>query len=79
MLTINKALVAKEYIIDHINYHLNLELGIRLNHLGFLESEKIKVLSKTPFTGDSLLVEIRGSQMALTKSEAELINIKELA
>jgi Fe2+ transport system protein FeoA len=79
MLTINKAQVAKDYIVDHINYHLNLDLGIRLNHLGFLESERIRVLSKTPFTGDSLLIEIRGTQMALTKAEAELINIKELA
>lgn len=79
MISINQAQVAKDYIIDHINYQLNLDLGIRLNHLGFLEAEKIKVLSKTPFTGDSLLIEIRGTQMALTKSEAELIKIREVA
>jgi Fe2+ transport system protein FeoA len=79
MLSINQAQVAKDYIIDHINYQLNLDLGIRLNHLGFMEAEKIKVLSKTPLTGDSLLIEIRGAQMALTKSEAELIKIREIA
>ncbi len=77
MINLNKAVVKTHYKIDSINESVNLELAIRLRHLGFLENEALKVLSKTPFTGDSLLIEIRGSQIALTKNEAAIVNLKE--
>lgn len=61
--------------IKTINLNTDEELAIRLLHLGFLENEKIVVLKRTPFTGDALLISIRGTQIALTKREAELIEI----
>jgi len=48
----------------------------RLLHFGFVEGEKIKLLTKVPIFKEPLLVEIRGSQIALTKREACLIKIR---
>lgn len=78
MMTLNFALLNTEYTIESLQDQSDLDLTIRLRHLGFLENEKVKVLSKTPITGDSILSEIRGSQIALTKFEASHINLKKL-
>lgn len=77
MLNANQATIGRTYFIDHLNFHQDEDLAIRLSHLGFLENQSFKVIRKTPFTGDCLLIEIRGTQMALTKFEADLINLRE--
>jgi Fe2+ transport system protein FeoA len=48
----------------------------RLLHFGFIEGESIKLVTKVPIFKEPLLVEIRGSQIALTKREANLIKIR---
>lgn len=67
----------KEFFINSIDIDSNEELGIRLMHLGFLENEPISVVNKTPISHDALLVNIKGTQIALTKYEASLILIRE--
>lgn len=64
-------------IITDIGLNENLELGLRLMHLGFLVNEEITVLNKTPLTSDVVLLKIRGTQMALTKDESNLIRVRE--
>jgi Fe2+ transport system protein FeoA len=46
----------------------------RLRELGFTRGERIVLRGRTPF-GDPLMVEIRGSIVALRKREAECIQI----
>ncbi len=75
---LHQAIILKEYQITEINFQVDLEMGTRLMHLGFLPGETIKVIRKTPFTSDSLLIEVRGTKMALTKNEAKLVNIIEI-
>ena len=75
---LHQAIILKEYQITEINFQADLEMGTRLMHLGFLPGEAIKVIRKTPFTSDSLLIEVRGTKMALTKNEAKLVNIIEI-
>jgi Fe2+ transport system protein FeoA len=75
---LHQAIILKEYQITEINFEADLEMGTRLLHLGFLPGEKIKVIRKTPFTSDSLLIEVRGTKMAMTKQEAKLVNIIEI-
>ncbi len=48
----------------------------KLLHFGFVEGERIKLITKVPIFKEPLLVEIRGSQIALTKREARLITIR---
>ncbi len=74
---LHQAITGKVYIISQIDFDQNIEMGTRLLHLGFLPDEKVKVIRKTPFTSDSMLIEVRGTSMALTKTEAKLIQIKE--
>ena len=74
---LHQAITGKIYIISQIDFEQNIEMGTRLLHLGFLPNEKVKVIRKTPFTSDSMLIEVRGTSMALTKTEAKLIQIKE--
>ena len=40
----------------------------------FIEGERIKLLTKVPIFKEPLLVEVRGSQIALTKREAQFIS-----
>ena len=74
---LHQAITGKIYIISQIDFEQNIEMGTRLLHLGFLPNEKVKVIRKPPFTSDSMLIEVRGTSMALTKTEAKLIQIKE--
>ncbi len=74
---LHQAIILKEYQITEIDFQTDLEMSTRLMHLGFLPGETIKVIRKTPFTSDSLLIEVRGTKMALTKNEAKLVNIIE--
>ncbi len=50
-------------------------LTLRLKESGFTPGSKITMVRKTPF-GDPILYEIRGTQIALRKKEAECITLK---
>ncbi len=64
-------------IIEKIEATGNIDLTLRLAHLGFLPKEEVVVIKKTPMTGDALLVSIRGANIALTHSEASTIILME--
>ena len=76
-MNLSEAKKGKVLIIESINFSLDEDLGIRLMHLGFLTNEHISIVNQTPISHDAILVNIKGSQIALTKSEAKLINVKE--
>ena len=76
MKNLNKLRVGELASIQLIKTDKDENLAIRLAHLGFLENESITVLKKTPFTGDALLISIRGAQIALTKREANIILVQ---
>lgn len=75
-MTLVEAIVKKKYFIEKINYDKHEDLAIRLNHLGFLEGEVIIVHRKAPITASSVVVEIKGALIALTKEEASFVKIK---
>jgi len=50
----------------------------RLIQLGFHEDSVIILKRKAPIFGDPMLFEIGESQIALTKSEASMVNIEEM-
>lgn len=74
-MTLVEADLKKEYSIAAITYDQQEDLAIRLNHLGFLEGESVRVHRKTPVTSSSLVVEVKGSMIALTKYEASFIKL----
>lgn len=55
---------------------LSEDLFIRLNHLGFVSGETIKLCSVSPVFKGSVLVDIRGAKIALSEDEAKIINVK---
>jgi Fe2+ transport system protein FeoA len=67
----------KKVLIDSIDISENEDLCIRLMHLGFMVNEPIIVVNKTPILNDVILVNVKGSEIALTKSEAGYIKIRE--
>lgn len=75
-MTLVEADLKKVYSIAAIAYDQQEDLAIRLNHLGFLEGESVRVHRKTPVTSSSLVVEVKGSMIALTKHEASLIKLQ---
>lgn len=46
----------------------------RLQELGFIRGEQVKIRGRAPF-GEPLLVEVRGTTIALRKREAQCIQI----
>lgn len=72
---LNQLKIGQTAHIQSIQMESDDGLGIRLNHLGFLVNESITVLKKTPLTGDALLISIRGTQIALTKKEAGIVEV----
>lgn len=76
MINLNQLKKGQSAAIHSIDMKHDQDLAIRLHHLGFLENEPIEVLKKTPLTGDALLISIRGTQIALTKKEAHVIEVK---
>lgn len=48
----------------------------RFMRLGFLRGEAVKIIQKAPLFQTPILVEIRGSRIALSADEAELVQIE---
>lgn len=55
------------------------EIESRLMHLGFIYGEKVVVKKKAPIFKEPVLVEVRGRMIALTSSEAALVNVEVLS
>ncbi len=51
------------------------EWRTRLLEMGFLEGESVQVVHESPFGGDPIAVRIRGSMIALRRSEANAIEV----
>lgn len=48
-------------------------LNQRLMEMGLLLDEKIEVLHQAPFGGDPIAIQVRGSVLALRRSEAQAV------
>jgi Fe2+ transport system protein FeoA len=78
-MTINQApmntrLTVRSFHIQEVREFSDIES--RLMHLGFLDGETIKVVKKAALFKEPLLVEVRGRSVALSFSEAELVNVE---
>lgn len=49
------------------------DFGSRLAHLGLLPGEQVRIIRKAPFFADPIIIEVRGSQLAMTLEEASAI------
>lgn len=52
------------------------DLESRLMHLGFFHGETVRILKRAPMFREPFLVEVRGRMVALTKSEAALVDVE---
>jgi ferrous iron transport protein A len=55
-----------------------LEMRNRLLEMGFLEGSVVELVHVAPFGGDPIAVKIRGSLLALRRSEANFIEMGEV-
>jgi len=53
-------------------------ISMRLMELGFLEGATVEVLHEAPFSKDPMAVRVRGSLIALRRSEASLIAVEKV-
>ncbi len=54
------------------------DIESRLMHLGFISGAVVELKKKAPFFEGPYLVEVRGRLIALTKSEAELLEVRSI-
>lgn len=52
------------------------DLESRLMHLGFIQGAQIRITQKAPFFKGPLLIDVRGRKVALTISEAKLVEVE---
>lgn len=71
------AQLGKWYRVSSLTNNLSEDVKSQLMQYGFCQGQKIKVLKKAPFFKDPLLVEVRGSQIAISASDAIHILIDE--
>jgi len=79
MMTINQAPLLKRLVITAIakkNAENISDIESRLMHLGFVDGATIEVKMKAPLFKEPLLVEVRGRLIALSKAEADLVNVE---
>ena len=79
MMTINQAPLHKKLSIsaaESKKADAISDLESRLMHLGFVDGAVIEVKLKAPLFQEPLLVEVRGRLVALTKSEAEMVQVE---
>lgn len=58
--------------------HLEQEFSGRLVQLGFYEGTLVMLKRKAPIFGDPMLFQVGESQIALTKSEASVVEVVEV-
>ena len=78
-MTINQAPLQKKLTITSSKTTELTDLESRLLHLGFVKGETIVIKKKAPIFKEPLLVEVRGRLVAMSSSEAELVNVEVLA
>ncbi|MBI3535032.1 MAG: ferrous iron transport protein A [Deltaproteobacteria bacterium] len=54
----------------------NHKISNRLLEMGFLEGTRVEVIHEAPITKDPIAIRVRGTIIALRRSEAQLIEIK---
>jgi Fe2+ transport system protein FeoA len=52
------------------------EIESRLMHLGFINGAQVVLKKRAPFFKEPILVEVRGRMIALTLSEASLVQVE---
>jgi len=57
--------------------HANDAIARRLRELGFVAGEPVRVVTRGPFGGDPLLVQIAGTRFALRRVEAARVQLAE--
>lgn len=57
--------------------HANDTIARRLRELGFVAGEPVRVVTRGPFGGDPLLVQIAGTRFALRRVEAARVRLAE--
>lgn len=80
-MTLNQAPLNVTLTVSPLTHHESddiSDIASRLMHLGFVQGEKIKITRKAPLFKEPLLVEVRGRLIALSSSEAELVQVKVL-
>lgn len=75
MMNLDRAQKLKKYKILKID---DCDFKSRLTQLGFHENAHISLKRKAPLFGDPLLFELEDAQIALTKSEARVIQVEEV-
>jgi Fe2+ transport system protein FeoA len=76
-MTLLNATKNQTYLISSIS-ECDEAIKSRFFQLGFIPGRQILLRRKAPLFGDPLLIEIDDSQVALTKTEANLIQIQQL-
>ena len=66
----------RTYIISHIN-DANEHLQKRYFQLGIVPGAQIMMKRKAPLFKDPIIFQIEGSQVILTKAEAQLVQVHE--
>jgi Fe2+ transport system protein FeoA len=75
-MNMNEAIIGQPYRIRSFSSSADSDFVSRLMQYGFIEGEKLTVVRRAPLFKDPLLVEIRGSQIVISKSEASFINVE---
>jgi ferrous iron transport protein A len=79
MQSLDKTYPGFNYYITQVLESLDDEMmDARFKQLGFVPGVQIKFISRAPILSEPLLVEIRGTQVALSKYEAKKILISKL-
>lgn len=78
-MTLNQAPLNAQLIVRSFSHHDEREFSdieSRLMHLGFIAGELIKITKKAPLFKEPLLVEVRGRMIALSASEASMVDVE---
>ena len=66
-------------IVLSVQQHDDVDpIAKRLNELGFVSGETIRLITRAPFGGDPILVQVGFTRFALRVSEAERVLVKEV-
>lgn len=77
-MTLTNAQLNRSYRILQIQGAEDSAVAIRFRQLGFISGIELKCEALAPLLKYPMLVRIRGMQVALARTEAELVEIEEL-
>ncbi len=68
----------KPVLVSSVEKHTESDpIAQRLSELGFVKGETVRLISKAPFGGDPILVQVGFTRFALRLCEAERVVIEE--